>query len=101
MVDEKSMKREEEDEKEEDGKIQVHDFFLIFVLHRCIERLIEGREDALEYMSITRMEECPPRRLRNLLEHILIDISSEFFSFLIVEIFSFSFGSYIRENCAR
>ena len=95
MIDEKSMKREEENEKKEDRKTQMHHLFLIFVLDRCVECLIEGCKYRLEYMSITRVEEGATRRLRNLLEHISIDISSKFFSFLIVEIFSLPFGSYI------
>ena len=86
MVDEKSMKREEDDENQENGKIQVHDFFLIFVLYRCIERLIESREDRLEYMDITCMEEGATRRLRDLLEHILINIGTELLTLLIVEV---------------
>ncbi len=94
------MERKEGNEKEEDGEAQIRDLFLVFILYRRIERLIECIEDRLEYMSIACLEELPICSFRDLLEHIVIDIGTQLHSFLIIEVFSSSIGSDIGEECA-
>lgn len=92
------MQYEEKTQEENEGKSETHHPLNRLILERRIQCLIECIEYILEHMCITRSIVGSARFLGYLPEYRFINIGTEFFSLLIIEICPYPVRSDIGEN---